>query len=310
MPTIYHTYANVGNLRDYLAGTSYSSNWTADTVVLRRMLQTASRQMDDYVGGGGLNTWGPYIDTRTFDIGKGSYLRSDPRLSLPINSLDPTDTVVNIIPLGSWCSSITSVTAYKQTARTENETLTEGAANDYFLVPYNSDPKIELKLNEDTSKQFYSGQQTLAIVGTFGWQNTTTDLGVTLNGAINSSTTAITLSAGSSSISEGNTILIGTEQMYVEAVSGVNITVVRGIHGTTAASQSDGASIDYYTYPDDVVEICLDLARIEYRERDMGVQDAFGSGDVALTYPRNEAKNTMKKLNRYVAHTANAGVVF
>ena len=80
MPTIYHTYANVGNLRDYLAGTSYSSNWTADTVVRRRLLQTASRQMDDYVGGGGLNTWGPYIDTRTFDIGKGSYLRSDPRL--------------------------------------------------------------------------------------------------------------------------------------------------------------------------------------------------------------------------------------
>ncbi len=309
MPTIYHTYANVGNLRDYLAGTSYSSNWTADTVVLRRMLQTASRQMDDYVGGGGLNTWGPYIDTRTFDIGKGSYLRSDPRLSLPINSLDPTDTVVNIIPLGSWCSSITSVTAYKQTARTENETLTEGAANDYFLVPYNSSPKFELKLNEDTAKQFYSGQQTLAIAGTFGWQDTTKSA-TTLNGAVSSaSATSITVTDGAT-LSEGSTILVGTEQMYVESIATHVLTVIRGVHGTTAATHSDTDDVVAYTYPEDVMQVCLDLARIEYRNRDMGVQDAFGTGDVALAFPANEARNTLKELSRYRAHTANAGVVF
>ena len=309
MPTIYHTYANVGNLRDYLAGTSYSSNWTADTVVLRRMLQTDSRQMDDYVGGGGLNTWGPYIDTRTFDIGKCSYLRSDPRLSLPINSLDPTDTVVNIIPLGSWCSSITSVTAYKQTARTENETLTEGAANDYFLVPYNSSPKFELKLNEDTAKQFYSGQQTLAIAGTFGWQDTTKSA-TTLNGAVSSaSATSITVTDGAT-LSEGSTILVGTEQMYVESIATHVLTVIRGVHGTTAATHSDTDDVVAYTYPEDVMQVCLDLARIEYRNRDMGVQDAFGTGDVALAFPANEARNTLKELSRYRAHTANAGVVF
>ena len=58
------------------------------------------------------------------------------------------------------------------------------------------------------------------------------------------------------------------------------------------------------------MQVCLDLARIEYRNRDMGVQDAFGSGDVALAFPVNEAKNTLKELARYRAHTANAGVVF
>jgi len=218
--------------------------------------------------------------------------------------------VVNIIPLGSWTTALTSVTSYEQTARTDNETLTAGATNDYFLMPYNSSPKYELKLNEDTAKQFYGGQQTLEIVGTFGWQNTKSDLGVTLNGALDATQTDVTLSAGSSSISEGNTLLIGTEQMYVESVSGVNVTVVRGVHGTTAAIQGDGSAISYYTYPDDVMQVCLDLARIEYRNRDMGVQDAFGSGDVALAFPVNEAKNTLKELARYRAHTANAGVVF
>jgi len=229
---------------------------------------------------------------------------------MPINSLAPQSTIVNIIPLGSWTTALTSVTSYEQTARTDNETLTAGATNDYFLMPYNTSPKYELKLNEDTAKQFYGGQQTLEIVGTFGWQNTKSDLGVTLNGALDATQTDVTLSAGSSSISEGNTLLIGTEQMYVESVSGVNVTVVRGVHGTTAAIQGDGSAISYYTYPDDVMQICLDLARIEYRNRDMGVQDAFGSGDVALAFPANEARNTLKELARYRAHTANAGVVF
>ena len=98
--------------------------------------------------------------------------------------------------------------------------------------------------------------------------------------------------------------------MYVESVSGVNLTVVRGVHGTTAAAHTGGDAIDYYTYPADVMQTCLDLARIEYRNRDMGVQDSFGSGDVALAFPANEAKNTLKELARYRAHTANAGVVF
>ena len=309
MPTIYHTYANVANLRDYLAGTSYSSNWTADTVVLRRMLQTASRRMDDYIGGDGLNTWGPYTDTRIWDIGVGSYLRSDPRLLLPINSLAPSSTIVNIIPLGSWTTAITSVTAYEQTARTSNETLTAGATNDYFLMPYNTSPKFELKLNEDTAKQFYAGQQTLEIVGTFGWQNTTSSA-TTLNGAItDAAATSVTVTSGAT-LSEGSTILVGTEQMYVESIATNDLTVIRGVHGTTAATHLTGVDVVAYTYPADVMQTCLDLARIEYRNRDMGVQDSFGSGDVALAFPANEAKNTLKELARYRAHTANAGVVF
>ena len=308
MPTIYHTYANVANLRDYLAGTSYSSNWTADTVVLRRLLQTASRRMDHRIGGDGLNTWGPYTDTRIFDIGKGSYLRSDPRMTLPINSLTPSDTVVNIIPFGSWCNAITSVTSYKQTARTTNETLTSGATNDYFLMPYNTEPKFELKLNEDTAKSFYGGQQTLEIIGTFGWQNTTSDA-TTLNGNITSTTaTTVTVTSGAT-LSEGNTILVGTEQMYVESIATNDLTVVRGVHGTTAATHTSGDAVVAYTYPDDVMQICLDLARVEYRNRDMGVQQTFG-GEVPVAFPTNEARSILKMLDPYVSYGHMAGVNF
>jgi len=304
MPEIYHTYADVSDLRDYLAGTSYSSNWTADTVALRRMLQAASRRMDDYVGGDGLNTWGPYIQTKVFDIGT----RNEPRYRAPGNGIAPVDRLVNVLTLGGWCVSITSVTVYDNTARGSSETWTEGYANDYFLEPYNTTPKLFLAVNEDTSKALSAGQQVLHIAGTWGWRNTSADTGVTLNATITDSVTAIVLSAGSSDVSEGETLLIGTEQMYVEAVSGVNLTVVRGVHGTTAAAHTGGDAIYYYTYPDDVKQACLELARIEYRSRDITTEESFGTP--TTIYPASEVKNALRRLARYVAHTDTSGVIF
>ena len=45
-----HTYASADDLRDYLAGTTYSSGWTSDASVLRRILETASERINNYVG--------------------------------------------------------------------------------------------------------------------------------------------------------------------------------------------------------------------------------------------------------------------
>ena len=322
MPTIYHTYASVGDLRDYLAGTAYSSNWTADTSALRRILAAASRRMDDHVGGDGLNSFGPFTDTKYYDIGVGalsqtlgaaglrsSGLRNDVRLIAAADTMAPASVVFNIIPLGSWLISAGTITSYEQTARTSSETLTEGYANDYFLEPYNTNPKHTLKLNENSSKGFHGGQQTLEIAGTWGWQNTTTTP-TTINAAITSTTATTFTVASATNVSEGNTILIDTEQMYIESISSSTLTVIRGVHGTTAATHSDASDVSKYTYADLAVQVCLDLARIEYRNRDMGVQDSFGSGDVAMAFPANEARSTLKQLNRFVAHTNTAGVIF
>ena len=303
MPTIYHTYANVSNLRDYLAGTSYSSNWTADTVSLRRILQSGSRRMDSYVGGGLLTSWGPYTQTRYFDVGMGSYLLNDPRIIGPSGSLMPSDKIINTVPLGSWCNAITSVTSYSGTDRATSETLTEGYANDYFLEPYSSDPKLFLKMNIDSTKSLSSGQQTLAIAGTWGWQNTTKD--TTTLSALISSTTATTITVtAATDLSEGNTLLIGTEQMYVQSISGTTLTVIRGVHGSTAATHSNGADLAVYTYPEDVVQVCLDLGHIIYRDRDIGFSDRVAKA------PEEDTKNALNNLDSYAAHTQTSGAIF
>ena len=97
--------------------------------------------------------------------------------------------------------------------------------------------------------------------------------------------------------------------MYVESIATNDLTVVRGVHGTTAATHTNGDAVVAYTYPDDVMQICLDLARVEYRNRDMGVQQTFG-GEIPVSFPTNEARSILKMLDPYVSYGHMAGVNF
>jgi hypothetical protein len=67
----------------------------------------------------------------------------------------------------------------------------------------------------------------------------------TLNGAINSSVTTLTLADASQFPSSGtNFVIIGSEEISYTGVSGNTLTgLTRGVAGTTAASHSDGATV-------------------------------------------------------------------
>tara|TARA_Y100001963_G_scaffold131945_1_gene189940 strand:- start:864 stop:1775 length:912 start_codon:yes stop_codon:yes gene_type:complete len=303
MPTIYHTYANLNQFRDYLAGTQYSSNWTSDAVTLRRILQSASRRMDDYVGGGLLTTWGPYTQSREYDIGTGT-LVDDPRNFVPVNSLAPKDQLAGIIPLGSWCNSITSVTSYTQTDRAESESLSPGYNADYWEIPYSTDPKYAIKINEDSQKTlFNAGQGTLVIAASWGWQNVTKSVTtITANITTTSATTVALTSVDD--VAEGSTILIGTEQMYVESISSLNATVIRGVHGTTAATHTSGADVSTIQYPEDVIQTCLDIGHVIYRDRDIGFSDRLENSTSV------DMRNSLANLDGYKSHSNTAGAVF
>ena len=110
-----HTYATADDLRDYLAGTSYSSGWTSDANAIRRILEAASRRIEDYCGGG---TFGPQTQTRYYDVGSSSL-----RQSSQYQMLTLTDDMVSrvsssgVLPLDGWLISPTTVTAYGATDR-------------------------------------------------------------------------------------------------------------------------------------------------------------------------------------------------
>ena len=312
---VYHTYASANFLRNTLAGSSYSSSWTQDSDTILAILERASRMVDSYVGD---QTFGPTTETRLYDLGgsepwymgNGS-LRNDPRpMRSNALSLQTYDYRASVVPLDRWLVSATTVTSYADTARTTNDVLVEGIAYDYLLEPYNTTPKWRLKLNERSTHAFGAGQQVLSILGTWGWQNITASAS-TLSAAI-TSTTATTLTVTAlGNHGAGTTIFIDSEQMYCTSNSSTTLTVRRGVNGTTAATHLISAAISMAEYPADVAMVTADIARIQYRDRDMGIIETIGTGEQGTrTRSSSEMRNTLATLDHYRVARDSAGLLF
>ena len=298
MAQIYHTYGNVYDFKAYLGGTDHVTDWTTDETPVLRVLESASKRIDSYMG----RSFGARTETHSFDLGQGA-LRDD--------SLVPNGDMIDfpdywttrlqstgILGLDDWLITATTVTSYEGTDRTSSATLTEGIGNDFLLMPYNTSPKSKMKLVENTLKNLYSGQQTLTILGQWGWQNDTESIS-TVDAIGSSSTTTVTVTSGSTTY-VGDTILVGTEQMYVTNVDGNTLTVIRGVNGTTSATHSGGATYYRYKYPADVVQACLDIARTYWRSRDVVQSQILGTNEMQMTYPQNEERMILKKLDHYL----------
>ena len=303
-----HTYASTDDLRDYLAGTSYSSGWTSDAVILRRFLEAASTRIDNYVG---MQSFGARIETHYYDIVTGT-LRESPQPSVSgvlSGEIGVGDMLVAVIPFEDWLIDATTVTNYSGTDRSTSETLSEGYANDYWLEPYNSNPKVRLKFNEDSTKSFNAGQQTLAVAGTWGDTNDTT-VQTDLAAAITDDAAVEIEVTSAASLGIAQTILVGTEQMYITGISSNTLTVERGVNGTTAATHLINVNVSSYDYPPLVVQACLDLAKIEFRDRDMGVTNIIGTGEQGITRADVSATTILRSLDEYQATTPVSEVYF
>ena len=160
-------------------------------------------------------------------------------------------------------------------------------ADDYRLYPLNAEPGqpwgrpyTRLLVNPDSSakSRFPQGSATVEIAGKWGFQEVTADSGTVTkdNSPIGPSDTrlmvkaAIAGNAGAVTVSAGHTLAIGEEQLYVTGQSGqmeAELTVQRGVNGTTAASHDAGAAVAVYRYPTAVAEACLQLASQLWQDR-------------------------------------------
>ena len=301
-----HTYADGDKLRDYLAGTSYASGWSADAGAIRLILEAASQLIDQYTDGG---TFGPITETRTYDIGRGTLLQSPQYGVLDgRDAIATTESLAPVIPLDGWLVSTTTVTAYGATDRATSEVLTEGYGNDYFLMPYNKTPKTSFKLNQDTAKTLDSGQQTFTILGSWGY--TADTIQVTTADAIASTTSTSVSVTSAADFGPAQAILIDAEQMYITSISGNTLTVERGVNGTTAATHSGGAAAHKVDYPPLVVQACLDIAKLFFRNRDLGSGGTIGGGDMAITTNSAEMGSVLHTLDDFRATGTTNAVVF
>jgi hypothetical protein len=310
--TVHHTYSDADFFRESLAGTAYASGWTSDAAQVLVLLERASIMIDDFVGN---QSFGPTTQTRSYDIGTGP-LVYDSRPWFPSSGgIETTRSHHAALPLDRWLLSATTVTSYSGTSRATSETLTEGLSNDYLLEPYQANDLgaryWRLKLTTETTKAFNEGQQTITIAGVWGWSQDTAPSTTTLSAAI-TSTTATTVAVTSGAVfGPGNTIIVGSEGMYVRSISSNDLTVLRGVNGTTAATHSDASTVARYEYPSDVVSVCSDVARVLYRDRDLGVTETLGSGEAGIRVrSRVEIMDAIRTLDHYRVSQASAGLIF
>ena len=159
---------------------------------------------------------------------------------------------------------------------TYETTLTEGT--DFRGWPYNMAHFRRLDVIGTGQLGSWPNQaKALELEGTFGWSEETVATGLT--GTVGSTTgTDLTLSAAPGTLIElGHTILIGSEQMYVEDADGDSLTVKRAVNGTTATTHTT-AAISVYEYAGGAIrnEIIACATRW-YREFATGFSGAISS---------------------------------
>ena len=157
---------------------------------------------------------------------------------------------------GSGCTSlyfddysdILSITTLKVDVDGDGTYETTLAVSDYWLWPDNKTPKRRIDLNpEGDVGAFPLGRRRVQVVGKWGYSDLTESVG-TLGEALDASETEITMAAGHT-VEAGDTMIVGSEEIYVSAVSANTITVTRGINGTTAATADDASAVSIRRYP-------------------------------------------------------------
>lgn len=173
----------------------------------------------------------------------------------------------------------------------DGETWAEGT--DYVLLPDAAYPKTRIAGLGWADYAWATGRRYLKITGAWGygdgeraapWDATSvTGTVATVAG------TSLTISV-SAGLERGQTILIGSEQMYVSAVVTTTATVIRGVNGTTAAAHT-GAAISTAAYPAIIQLNCFERARDAY----LGIQDRGDIEEEQLGPMRNRYRLTARK---------------
>jgi hypothetical protein len=154
------------------------------------------------------------------------------------------------------------------------------AATDYRLLrpdhrfnPYGALPKraLELDLINGSRAAFAKQSALVQIAGDWGYSNDTESTGVTVQTVGGMTAGALTfLASDGSKLSRGQTLLIGTERLYVKEVSGDTITVTRGINGSGAAGHALGDAVSRYVFPPGVVSATLIQAVRLWKRKELG----------------------------------------
>ena len=250
-------YASIGDLKGILGITS-----TTDDVVMRKILEAASRSIDSYTN----RTFATQTATKYFD---GACTL--------------------------WLPDLLSITTLKTDEDGDATFENTFDTTDYLLYgtgledSLNTYPKTRLEINSNTGDygSFASGvQKGVQIAGVWGYGD-----GISATPYVSDTTTSEALDASetgvdvtsATNLSAGQLILVESEQMYIYSISSTTLTVERGVNGTTAATHDTAKTIYIYQYPSDIRQACIDLSVATYQNRSKQGLQSERLGDYCLS---------------------------
>lgn len=183
-------------------------------------------------------------------------------------------------------ADLLSVTTFKTDEDGDGTFEAVFIAADYELYPLNEFPKQWVTLSADSNYDAFGEgvRKGVEIAGLWGYGDGEsaipyTDSGATLTVADGTATTVA--ASDGTKFAVGQTILCESEQMYITGISGNNLTVKRGINGTTGAAHSAKASY-IYDYPEPIRQACLITAMRDWKRKDSAYQDTVGSPETGI----------------------------
>lgn len=197
---------------------------------------------------------------------------------------------------------LVSISSLKEDSNEDGTFNSSWTSTDYVLLPFNANPTsdyiqrpyTEIWVRKATGSQdvFQVGQRNYEIVGTWGYSYVTKDSGRKTSASWDSTATTLDINGSAAAIEIGWTIKVDNELMYVTSKpgsgTGTNIVVQRAINGSTAATHTATAAINYVVYPAPVVEACAMQASRIVKRFQSGFVNQLGlpeTGEVAVFTP-------------------------
>ncbi len=253
-------YATLGALKASLGVTS-----TARDAVYLSHLEGASRRIDLYCG-------------RVFFVVQGVRYFNAPCGVLAY--------------LDDFCSLSALAMDSELDGTFDGEVWTEG--EDWVAVPYNAFPRFGVELHIGGAYAWTAQRRYIKATGLWGYGDgdraTPWDLTTVTATVATESGTVLTLSEDGV-VSPGHTLVIESEQVFVESVGTLSAVVKRGVNGTTAAVHA-AAAVNVARYPAAVERACVTLAIAgASREGKAGMQtERIGDYSYTLASEADEGK--------------------
>ena len=168
-----------------------------------------------------------------------------------------------------------SVASFAEDTKGDHSFDVNWADADYFLVPYNNSPSkpwgTPYNAIEASGRRtvFKEGEGNLRVEGVWGYRAFYEDSGTAVTGGSVTSDAATFAVDDGSQLTVGQTVALDSEMVLVTGISDNQVTVSRGLNGSTAAVHAENSSLAILRWPAAVERAALiQAARIWTRAAD------------------------------------------